>query len=220
MGAKTFQELAAWQLAAELRDQVIAAIEKPPLCHHRKLCDQLERAVEHAPGDIAEGFGRYYPREFARYLGIARSELMEAQNHLDAPLGVAPWRLRCSSDAGRFHAAHWALRRVSCSQCFNAATRRAGLRTAGAEHAAGRRTMTPRDDSMGRISSEHPAQSTGSRTLYRAPCPLALAPSRSASSKRRPSTWSEHDATRHRTEHPVLGTMAWSSTALAQRLFC
>jgi four helix bundle protein len=83
MGAKTFQELAAWQLAAELRDEVIAAIEKPPLCHHRKLCDQLERAVEHAPGDIAEGFGRYYPREFARYLGIARSELMEAQNHLD-----------------------------------------------------------------------------------------------------------------------------------------
>jgi four helix bundle protein len=84
MGAKTFQELVAWQLAAELRDQVIAAIEKPPLCHHRRLCDQLERAVEHAPGDIAEGFGRYYPREFARYLAIARSELMEAQNHLDA----------------------------------------------------------------------------------------------------------------------------------------
>jgi four helix bundle protein len=84
MGAKTFQELAAWQLAAELRDKVIAAIERPPLCHHRELCDQLERAVEHAPGDIAEGFGRYYPREFARYLGIARSELMEAQNHLDA----------------------------------------------------------------------------------------------------------------------------------------
>lgn len=82
MGAKRFEELAAWQLSAELLDQIDAAAAKPPLCRDRELCDQLLRAADNAASNIAEGFGRFFPREFARYLGIARGELMEAQSRL------------------------------------------------------------------------------------------------------------------------------------------
>jgi hypothetical protein len=34
------------------------------------------------PGHIAEGFGRFNPADFARFVVIARSSLMESQNHL------------------------------------------------------------------------------------------------------------------------------------------
>jgi len=35
-----------------------------------------------APRNIAEGFGRYRPAEFARFLEIARGSLTETHNHL------------------------------------------------------------------------------------------------------------------------------------------
>jgi four helix bundle protein len=43
---------------------------------------QLEESVAGPPGHIAEGFGRFNPAEFARFTVIARSSLMESQNHL------------------------------------------------------------------------------------------------------------------------------------------
>lgn len=44
--------------------------------------DQLRDAAEAAPRLIAEGFGRWSRREFARYLVMARSELMEVRSDL------------------------------------------------------------------------------------------------------------------------------------------
>jgi four helix bundle protein len=43
---------------------------------------QLERAASGAPAHVAEGFGRFNPADFARFLVLARSSLMESQNHL------------------------------------------------------------------------------------------------------------------------------------------
>ena len=42
--------------------------------------DQIRNAA--APRNIAEGFGRYLPREFAQYLRVANGSLMETSNHL------------------------------------------------------------------------------------------------------------------------------------------
>jgi len=38
------------------------------------------------PRAIAEGFGRFRPADFARYLDYARGSLIETQNHLDDAL--------------------------------------------------------------------------------------------------------------------------------------
>jgi four helix bundle protein len=44
---------------------------------------QIRHADQKAPALIAEGFLRYTPGEFVRYLRMARSEIGEVQNHLD-----------------------------------------------------------------------------------------------------------------------------------------
>ncbi len=82
MGAKTFEELRAWQLAAELSDRVVAICDRPPLQHDLKFRDQLREAAEAGPRLIAEGFGRWSHREFARYLLMTRAELMEVRSDL------------------------------------------------------------------------------------------------------------------------------------------
>jgi four helix bundle protein len=43
---------------------------------------QLEEAVAGPPAHIAEGFGRFNPADFGRFLVLARASLMESQNHL------------------------------------------------------------------------------------------------------------------------------------------
>ncbi len=82
MGAKTFEELRAWQCAAELSDRVVAVCATQPLQHDFKFRDQLRNAAESAPRLIAEGFGRWGHREFARYLVMAKAEVMEVMNDL------------------------------------------------------------------------------------------------------------------------------------------
>jgi len=65
MGVRSFTELDAWKLANELEFR-----------------NQIRNAAASAPRNIAEGFGRYQPREFSQYLRIANGSLMETSNHL------------------------------------------------------------------------------------------------------------------------------------------
>ena len=84
MGARRFDDLRAWQLAAELSDKVVALCATKALQTDVKFRYQLQDAAEAAPRLIAEGFGRWSPRDFARYLVMARSEVMEVISDLMA----------------------------------------------------------------------------------------------------------------------------------------
>jgi len=64
MGAKTFQELYAWQLSAKLRDEIVAICATGALNSDVKFRDQIRDAACSAPSLIAEGFGRFGRREF------------------------------------------------------------------------------------------------------------------------------------------------------------
>src|SRR5436305_1898571 len=83
MGARRFDDLIAWRLANELKESVIAFIAKQPACRDRDSCDQIRKSASSAPANVSEGFGRYYPREFARFLRIAIGSLQETLNHLE-----------------------------------------------------------------------------------------------------------------------------------------
>jgi four helix bundle protein len=71
------QDLVAWQLAVELRRLTHRYCEKPAIKRDFRFHDNLADAASSAPRNIAEGYGRKYHREFARFAIIARASEQE-----------------------------------------------------------------------------------------------------------------------------------------------
>jgi four helix bundle protein len=80
--ARRYEELAVWQLSSQLRDRVLRVTRSGPGAVDWKFVGQIQDAAASAPRNIAEGFGHFHPREFARFLRIARASLLEVRNHL------------------------------------------------------------------------------------------------------------------------------------------
>lgn len=78
---KDFRDLVAWKLARELKLLAQALCARPALKLQFQFRDQLSRAAESAPANIAEGFGRYYHPESARFARIAKASEVEVLNH-------------------------------------------------------------------------------------------------------------------------------------------
>jgi four helix bundle protein len=82
------KDLDTWRLARDLKIGVYAILGKPNVRRDREFCDQIRESARSAPRNIAEGFGRRRPREFARFLMIALGSLRETQNHLQDALDL------------------------------------------------------------------------------------------------------------------------------------
>jgi four helix bundle protein len=82
VGAHSFHELDAWQLSNDLKLGVYELLRDPDVQRDVEFRGQIQNAAASAPRNIAEGFGRYLPREFSQYLRIANGSLMETSNHL------------------------------------------------------------------------------------------------------------------------------------------
>jgi four helix bundle protein len=83
---KRLEDLQAWSLASELRKRVGALVERSKIRRDLRFCDQIRESSRSGARNISEGFGRYRPREFARFLGIAVGSLEETKTHLDDAL--------------------------------------------------------------------------------------------------------------------------------------
>jgi four helix bundle protein len=81
-GWKDFREIVAWRYARDLKIRVDVFLERPNVRSKYKLYDQLHDAVRSAPRNIAEGFGKFGNKEFARYARIAKGSEIEVLNHL------------------------------------------------------------------------------------------------------------------------------------------
>jgi four helix bundle protein len=81
-GARSHEELIVWQLAYQLKLGVYELIRISRIRSDRDLHDQLRNSARAAPRLIAEGFGRYLPGDFARYLRTANGELKETFDSL------------------------------------------------------------------------------------------------------------------------------------------
>jgi len=78
-----FRNLKAWQQAKELASLNAVAIKKLPGYERYALGDQWRRAAYSGVLNLAEGNSRRGPREFRRYLDIARSSLHEIEGILE-----------------------------------------------------------------------------------------------------------------------------------------
>jgi four helix bundle protein len=82
MGVHRFTELRAWQVWDTYKKAIYRLCASGPLARDVERRGQFERSAGRPCAHLAEGFGRFSPPDFARYCVIARSSLMESQNHL------------------------------------------------------------------------------------------------------------------------------------------
>lgn len=82
MGVKRFEDLVAWRLASRFAAEVYDVTRRGVFAEDMAFRDQLRSAADAIPANIAEGFGRYRPKDFASFLRIARSSAMEAETRL------------------------------------------------------------------------------------------------------------------------------------------
>ena len=87
MALYTLDELLAYQLSLELKRRVFELVYNSPAARDLKFAGQVTDAASSLPSDIAEGFYRFNPAEFASFVKYARSSLQEVRVRL--PDGVA-----------------------------------------------------------------------------------------------------------------------------------
>ena len=83
-GWKDFREIAAWQYARDLKIRVDSYLERSNVRTKYRLYDQLYDAVRSGPANIADGFGKYGNKEFARFARIAKGSELQ-------PDALVPW---------------------------------------------------------------------------------------------------------------------------------
>ncbi len=78
----SFKDLQAWKLGLRIAVVVYETTKKFPQSERYVLSAQLRRSAGSIPANIAEGFGRYAPKEYLQFLFFARGSLAETQSHL------------------------------------------------------------------------------------------------------------------------------------------
>jgi four helix bundle protein len=78
--ASRFRGLAAYQLAAELSDEIHATVSSWRYFERDSLGKQLVRAADSVGANIAESAGRWHWNEKRQFLVVARGSLYEAEH--------------------------------------------------------------------------------------------------------------------------------------------
>lgn len=84
---RRYQDFKAWQLTHELNRRVFELTSKPPACRDFRFCSNVRDAADSAQRNFPEGFGRFAPGDFARFLDHARASLLETKNELEVGWG-------------------------------------------------------------------------------------------------------------------------------------
>jgi four helix bundle protein len=82
-GWKRVEEIAAFRLSVQLRDDILELSDGPRFRGAADLRDQIRDSAASAPRNLSEGFDRYFHGEFAFFAGVAKGSLGETINHLD-----------------------------------------------------------------------------------------------------------------------------------------
>ena len=90
-GAQRFEELISWQRMNELSVEVWKATDRPPASTDFDFRNEIRDASDSAQRNIAEGFGRYTPPQFANFLDFSRASALETKALLKKGRAVGYW---------------------------------------------------------------------------------------------------------------------------------
>lgn len=82
MAVERFEDLVAWQRARLLTREIYRLMKEGLFTRDFGLTKQIQRAAVSVMANIAEGFDRNRPIEFARFLDIAKGSCAEVKSHL------------------------------------------------------------------------------------------------------------------------------------------
>ena len=81
-GFQSVQRPKVWQKSMDLVESSYKLSSRLPPDERFGLVSQIRRAATSVPANIAEGFGRWNARDFARFAAIASGSLRELETHL------------------------------------------------------------------------------------------------------------------------------------------
>jgi four helix bundle protein len=76
---ESYQDLQVWQKAMDLVIECYRLTQRFPANEQYGLTSQIRRAAVSVPANIAEGFGRWYSKEFVRFLLTTNGSLKEVE---------------------------------------------------------------------------------------------------------------------------------------------
>ena len=79
---RRFEDIQAWQLGRALNREVYRLTSEGAFARDFGLRDQIRRASVSVTSNVAEGYGRRSPRDFARFLTMASGSVAEVQSQL------------------------------------------------------------------------------------------------------------------------------------------
>ena len=77
-----YKELIVWQKSMQVVKSIYSLTRKLPKEEQFGLSDQMRRASVSIPSNIAEGFGRHAPKDYSRFLSIARGSKYELETQI------------------------------------------------------------------------------------------------------------------------------------------
>lgn len=84
----SYKELIVWKKSMNLVVLIYKLIEQLPENEKYGLIPQIKRSSISIPSNIAEGYGRFYKKDYSRFLQIARGSLYENQTQLELALNL------------------------------------------------------------------------------------------------------------------------------------
>jgi four helix bundle protein len=80
--AESYRSLFIWQSSVQLAVEVLGLVRVVPPAQ-RHLAEQMERAAVSVASNIAEGWGRGYPRQLRQFLCTSRGSLFELHTQIE-----------------------------------------------------------------------------------------------------------------------------------------
>jgi four helix bundle protein len=80
--ARRLEELICWQLTSALKARILTIARRPPWRSDLELRRQIRKSCRSAPALISEGFGRFRPKDNARFVEMPLTSQLETRDHL------------------------------------------------------------------------------------------------------------------------------------------